>query len=130
MNDATPISAQPRTSLAERERLLRLGLVWIDAEGQLHEGQPNAETFAEIFSVVTDAPLVRRALAAANEAARKAGDLRAALTEAEAAYLLAHEQAKIAAAAEWSRSNAAPHDRAHDQRVAEYFARRVEGQPA
>jgi hypothetical protein len=130
MNDATPISAQPRTSLAERERLLRLGLAWIDAEGQIHEGQPDFGDHPEIFSAVADAPLVRRALDAANQAARKVDDLLRELAEAEAAASRTHAQAKVAAAAEWSRRNAAPHDRAHDQRVAEYFARRAEGQPA
>ena len=111
-----------RLSYGERENLLREGRAWIDPAGQLHEGQPDSDTFAEIFPAVADAASVRRALQAANDAALEVGRLLQALESAQATARQTHEQAKIAAAAEWSRRNLEPHATANDARIKAYFA--------
>jgi hypothetical protein len=112
-----------RIGTVERGELLRRGLAWIDAAGVLHPEQPDFHDFPEIFPMVESTPTVRAALLAANEAAREVGRLLVLLEQAQAKAAETHAAAKVAAAAEWSRINAAPHDAEHNSRVREYFDR-------
>lgn len=112
-----------RLARGEQDMLLREGLAWIDKDGRWHLGQPDTDAIAEAFDQHASAPPVHRALQATNEAAREVGRLLGELEAAQAKAAETHHQAIVAAIAEWSRANDAPHAEAHDKRVRDYFDR-------
>lgn len=104
----------------ERDKLLNAGLIWIDADGAIHDGQP--DDASEAIKATERDPRVREAMRAASEAALEEGRALRALKAAERAASEAHHRARIAAVAAWSRANAAPHDDERNRRIAQHFA--------